>query len=472
MCKMSIYNTFVRRYNKYRILYYREVFMNIKKLLALLLSVFTIAALICGCADQNDVSDDLSSSIDGSGNSSDVSSGISGDTSSDASSDIPSDDPSTDPSNDTSSSEPLDPMAEYQKYLELFVEHYNNCQKILYQQLSYDENDYIEAPCYYIAEENGNQVLKSKKYKYYRVTEENYSYTGNLIRYIAKYNADCADWLCKIFDDDDPGNGVPPMYIDGPYNKLYMADPAYRWEHVAWAQSKYSLARLTAEYSYFEVEGDRVYYYMSAEIITEDETRNRKFFKTIKTKELKYYLPDGMSAYDRQPQNPDEDELRELLEYFIDSENESMRMFKGNSYYDINDSIEFVKDYMWWGDKLVIDKQKYYRLTIDDINSIRDLIDYRSRNRLDKSSAAESFFYDGDDQPYFIETERGLYMMFDEEPDPSAPVQINTYDIERSKIEIKDGIMYITTRYNIPPEYSEGDIVLKYKYCDGRWRSF
>ncbi len=364
MCKMSIYNAFVRRYNKYRIIYYREVFMNIKKLLALLLSVFMIAALICGCADQNDVfsddsSDDLSSSIDGSGNSSDASSDVASDTSSDASSDassdIPSDDPSTDPSNDTSSSEPLDPMAEYQEYLELFVEHYNNCQKIIFQQLSYDENDYIESPCYYIAEENGNQVLKSKKYKYYRVTEENYGCTHALIRYIAEYNADCADWLCKIFNDDDPGNGIPPMYIDGPYHKLYMADPTYRWEHVALAQSKYSLARLTAEYSYFEVEGDRVYYYMLAEIITEDGTRNRKLFKTIKTKGLKYYLPDGMSAYDRQPQNPDEDELRELLEYFINCENERMRMFEGNSYYDINDSIEFVRDYMWWwGDKLVI----------------------------------------------------------------------------------------------------------------------
>lgn len=454
--------------------------MNIKKLVALLFSVFMITALICGCTDQNDVSDDLSSSIDFGSNSSDASSGISGDTSSnvasdtssDASSDIPSDDPSTDPSNDTSSSEPLDPMAEYQEYLELFVEHYNNCQKILYQQLSYDENDCIEAPCYYFVEENGRQLLKCKYYRYYRVTDEKYTDTGSITRYMEKYNADCADWLCTLYNDADPANGLPSMYIDGPHYNLYMSDPVYRWEYVGQAQSKYSHARLTTENSYFEVEGDRAYYYMRSEIVTEHESQNLKFFKTIKTEELKYYLPDGMSAYDRQPQNPNEDELQELLEYFINYENEKMRIYYDNSCYDKDDTVNYVINYMWRGDDFVPVKYTYYRMNFNGINTIRELIDYLALNLLDRSIVAYSFFYDGDERPYYIETARGLYKLFAEEPDPGAAVQINTYDIERSKIEIKDGIMYITTRYNIPHEFQEGDIVLKFKYCDGRWRSF
>lgn len=117
--------------------------MKVKKLVALLLTIFITAAFICGCVDQNDVSDDMSSSADPSFDSDDTSSNISSDASCDTSSDDPSDDPSDESSDDTSSSDPLDPMAEYQKYLELFIEHYNTCQRILYQLLSYDENDYI-----------------------------------------------------------------------------------------------------------------------------------------------------------------------------------------------------------------------------------------------------------------------------------------------------------------------------------------
>lgn len=118
-------------------------------------------------------------------------------------------------------------------------------------------------------------------------------------------------------------------------------------------------------------------------------------------------MSDDSSAFNRHPQNPNEDELQELLEYFIDRDNEIMALFTGDSYYDKNDSIEFAINYMWWGDELIPKKYNYYRLTIDGINSIRDLIDYCAFDYYDKSVTARSFFYDGDEQPYFVETDRG-----------------------------------------------------------------
>lgn len=455
---------------------FRRFFMKVKKLVALLLTIFIMAAFICGCVDQSGVSDDMSSSPDPSFDSDDTSSNISSDASSDDPSIEPSDESSDDPSDDTSSSDPLDPMAEYQKYLELFVEHYNTCQRILYQLLSYDENDYIISPCYYIAEENGKQVLKCKYYKFYRVTDENFTYVGALINYMAKYNANCADWLCWLCNDSAPADGIPPMYIDGPNSKLYMSDPLYRWNSIESAQSNCKYSEVDIENSYFEVENGRLYYYLYAKNITDRETHNVKYLKTIETGsyvKYKYYLSDDSSAFNRHPQNPNEDELQELLEYFIDRSNEIMALFTGDSYYDKNDSIEFVINYMWWGDELIPMKYNYYRLTIDGINSIRDLIDYCAFDYYDKSAVARSFFYDGDEQPYFIETDRGLYMPFEKEPDEIVPTDIRTYDIDRSTIEIKDGIMYIRTRRNSGSEYATQDVyVNEYKYCDGRWRFF
>lgn len=454
--------------------------MKVKKLVALLLTIFITAAFICGCVDQNGVSDDMSSSADPSFDSDDTSSNISSDASSDTSSDDPSDDPSDESSDessdDTSSSDPLDPMAEYQKYLELFIEHYNTCQRILYQLLSYDENDYIMSPCYYIAEENGKQVLKCKYYKFYRVTDEEFTYMGALINYMAKYNADCADWLCELCNDSDPANDKPPRYIEGPHCDLYMADPQYRWGSIESAQLSCTRAEVTAENSYFEVENGRLYCYLYSKVCTEIEAKNVKYLKTIETDEYvkyKYYLSEGSSAFNRHPKNPNEDELQELLEYFINRENEIMALFTGDSYYDKNDSLEFVINYMWWGEELIPMKYNYYRLTIDGINSIRDLIDYCALDYYDKSAIARSFFYDGDEQPYFIETDRGVYMLFKKDPDEIVPTDVRTYDIERSTIEIKDGIMYIRTRRNSGGEYAtQDDYINEYKYCDGRWRFF